>query len=536
VSTTPQEAAPGFTPTPGLYTATTPVTLTDSTGGTIYYTLDGSTPNTTTSPVFNPSTPLQIAATTTINAFAVGTGYTNSPVSSATYTIAPPGSPVPVSLLSADNAYGIANSGTPVTGGGLDGAGYAYNAALLGSTLTWSGSTFAFGPVGALDAVSNQTITLPAGNYSTLNFLASGVSGNQPAQTFTVTYSDNSTATYKQGVSDWFQPQAYAGESIVSTMATRIAPNGTTSAGPCYLYGYSFALNSAKTVASITLPANANVKVLAIDLVPVSTTPQEAAPGFSPTPGLYTATTPVTLTDSTGGTIYYTLDGSTPNTTTSPVFNPSTPLQIAATTTIKAFAVGTGYTNSPVSSATYTIAPPGSPVPVSLSSSDNLYGIANPGTPVSGSGLDGAGYAYNGALLGTSLTWSGLTFTFGPAGALDAISNQTITLPAGNYSTLNFLGSGVGGNQPAQTFTVTYSDNSTATYTQGMSDWFHPQGYAGETAALTMATRIAPNGTTSAGPCYLYGYSFALNSAKTVASITLPANRNAVVLAIDLKP
>ncbi len=531
VAVAPTEATPQFSPTPATYTAATKVTLSDSTGGTIYYTTNGSQPNTSSTQY---SAPFTLSTTTTINAIAVGSGYNNSQVGSGTYTIALAGSPVSVSLLSADNTYGIANPGTPVTGGGLDGADYAYNAALLGSTLTWSGSTFSFGAAGALDAVSSQTITLPAGNYSTLNFLGAGVSGNQPNQTFIVNYSNGTSATYHQGMSDWFQPQGYAGESIVSTMATRIAPNGATSAGPCYLYGYSFALSSNLTVTSITLPANVNVKILAIDLVPVSTTPQEASPGFSPTPGVFNTTTPVTLSDSTGGTIYYTLDGSQPNANTSPVY--STPLQIAATTTINAFAVGTGYTNSPVSTATYTIAPPGSKVAVSLTSADNTYGIASPATPVTGGGLDGSNYAYNAALLGTSLVWAGTTYTLGAPGVLDAVNSQTITLPAGNYSTLNFLGTGVGGNQPAQSFKVTYSDNSTATYTQGMSDWFHPQGYAGETAVATMATRIAPNGATSSGPCYLYGYSFALNSAKTVTSITLPANRYAVVLAIELLP
>jgi hypothetical protein len=35
---------------------------------------------------------------------------------------------------------------------------------------------------------------------------------------------------------------------------------------------------------------------------------------------------------------------------------------------------------------------------------------------------------------------------------------------------------------------------------------------------------------------YLYGYSFALNSAKTVASLTLPNNDDVVILAVDLHP
>src|SRR5450755_2961937 len=33
---------------------------------------------------------------------------------------------------------------------------------------------------------------------------------------------------------------------------------------------------------------------------------------------------------------------------------------------------------------------------------------------------------------------------------------------------------------------------------------------------------------------YVYGYTFSINSAKTVKSITLPHNRNVVVLAIDV--
>jgi hypothetical protein len=49
-----------------------------------------------------------------------------------------------------------------------------------------------------------------------------------------------------------------------------------------------------------------------------------------------------------------------------------------------------------------------------------------------------------------------------------------------------------------------------------------------------MAYRVSATGATENGPFYLYGYSFALNSAKTVASMTLPNNRNVVVLAADL--
>jgi hypothetical protein len=64
-------------------------------------------------------------------------------------------------------------------------------------------------------------------------------------------------------------PTTYAGQSVVATMAYRDTPTGGEQTDSCYLYGYSFALNNAKTLTGITLPSNINnVVVLAIDLVP----------------------------------------------------------------------------------------------------------------------------------------------------------------------------------------------------------------------------------------------------------------------------
>jgi hypothetical protein len=68
-----------------------------------------------------------------------------------------------------------------------------------------------------------------------------------------------------------------------------------------------------------------------------------------------------------------------------------------------------------------------------------------------------------------------------------------------------------------------------------MSDWLSPQSYPGETKVLTMPYRVRVQGTLN-GSTYLYGYSFALNKAKTVKSITPPYNRDIVVLAADLVP
>jgi len=98
------------------------------------------------------------------------------------------------------------------------------------------------------------------------------------------------------------------------------------------------------------------------------------------------------------------------------------------------------------------------------------------------------------------------------------------------------LATGVNGNQASQTFTVTYTDGTTSTFTQSLSDWFSPQSYAGESQAATMAYRNTGAGGKDDRTFYLYEYSFALNATKTVSSITLPGNNNVVVLAMTLTP
>jgi hypothetical protein len=78
-------ATPTFTPASGTsFTNSLSVSIADSTpGATIYYTTNGSTP-TTTSSVY--SSPIAITATTTIQAIATASGFTQSAVASASYT------------------------------------------------------------------------------------------------------------------------------------------------------------------------------------------------------------------------------------------------------------------------------------------------------------------------------------------------------------------------------------------------------------------------------------------------------------------
>jgi hypothetical protein len=90
-------------------------------------------------------------------------------------------------------------------------------------------------------------------------------------------------------------------------------------------------------------------------LTPVQT--QAAAPVFSPGGGSYTSAQSVTITSASSGVfIRYTTDGSTPTETNGTVY--SSPVSISATTTLQAIAYKAGFTDSPVTSATYTFGSP----------------------------------------------------------------------------------------------------------------------------------------------------------------------------------
>jgi hypothetical protein len=166
------------------------------------------------------------------------------------------------------NVTGIYTNGTTFAQtAGLDNDGNAYSETEIGSTITWNGNTFNIGPANAVDVWSNTTIKLPAASYSTLQILASGVNGNQTGQVFTVTYSDNSTTTFTQDVSDWYTgPVPYAVESIASTMTYENTYNGGERVHATYVYGYQFAINANKTVKNLILPANRDVCVMAVAL------------------------------------------------------------------------------------------------------------------------------------------------------------------------------------------------------------------------------------------------------------------------------
>lgn len=218
--------------------------------------------------------------------------------------------PVTVSLASIFNRRGIYSDGTNFTTGGIDGSGYAYSATLLGGSTTWSNTPFSFGVPNALNVIScvGQMAPLPAGNFYSLRMLATGIQGNQNAQSFIVNYTDGTSTSFLQNLSDWYSPQNYTGESKAVVMGYRNSSTGGKDSRVFYLYGYSFILNSAKTVASIKMPVNANVIVAAVSLVPnwqpLFNTSNFTMPGIM-AGNLFTGSLATNVYDLNGGTLTY---------------------------------------------------------------------------------------------------------------------------------------------------------------------------------------------------------------------------------------
>lgn len=148
-------ATPTFSVAAGTYTGDQTLTITDATpGAAIYYTTDGSTPD-TGSTLYD--APITVSTSETIKAIAAATGYTVSVAASADYVIKPKATPVLSAVQSSLNpamtgnavAFTVSISSTAGTPSGaitfMDGATQLSAVTLSGATATYSTSSLTAG-------------------------------------------------------------------------------------------------------------------------------------------------------------------------------------------------------------------------------------------------------------------------------------------------------------------------------------------------------------------------------------------------------
>ena len=203
-------------------------------------------------------------------------------------------------------------------------------------------------PINSLVALSSGTPSAYTGCAVIVRFNPSGVidarNGGAYAAVSSISYSASTSYHFRLVVnvpthtySAYVTPSGGSELTIATNYAFR-----TEQAAVTNLTTWSVAVDptplGSTTVTNFTLPAAAQV----------------SAPSFSPGGGTYTSAQSVTITSATSGaSIRYTTNGTTPTATTGTVY--SGPVAIGATATLKAIAYKSGMTDSTVTSATYTI-------------------------------------------------------------------------------------------------------------------------------------------------------------------------------------
>ena len=332
-ASTPTAATPTFSLAPGTYSTAQTVSISDATSGaTIYYTTNGTTP-TTSSSVY--SAPITVSATETLEAIAVASGYSNSAVASATFTISLPTVATPVFSVAAGT---YATAQTVSISDATNGAAIYYTT--NGTTPTTSSTKYS-GSITVSSTETLEAIAVASGyNNSAVATASYTINAVVPAPTFSPaggTYTTTQTVT----ISD-----STAGTAIYYTT------NGTTPTTASALYTGPITVSSTETLEAIAVATgDANsVGTATYTIMPVLPAPTLSLPA-----GTYSSAQSVTISDATAGTtIYYTTNGTTPTTSSTKYIGA---IAVSSTETLEAIAVASGYSNSSAALATYTINP-----------------------------------------------------------------------------------------------------------------------------------------------------------------------------------
>ena len=352
-------ATPTFTPAAGTYITTQYVTIACETeGATIYYTLDGTDP-TIESTVYADS--ITISATTTVKAFAVKEGLNNSEIASATYTIVPVMTIAEAKALE-NNAMALVQAVVTFIDGrnvyvqdATAGIDLYLNSNTVPTTLAIGDMVMAYGKKTVYNGLTELT-SINGGNENVFRVISTGNELPAPVvKTIAEILADEAGDKLLQS------SRVQIVEAIIGTINLNGNTAITQGENSVNIYKIpaveGLLANDIVTVTSVVARYNGNLQLrvaYASDVTfehPVVQT--VATPTFAPEAGTYYEAQNVTIACETeGATIYYTLDGTDP-TVESAVY--STPIAIAETTTVKAFAVKEGMNDSEIATAEYVI-------------------------------------------------------------------------------------------------------------------------------------------------------------------------------------
>jgi hypothetical protein len=297
----PDSEAPIALPTAGVYTLPQAVTLTTTTqGADIFYTTDGTEP-TSASTLY--SAPILFSSSLTIKATAIKSGYNNSPVSSFDYAI---GLALPDPTFSPPaGSYGPAQSVTLSSPYAPDAIYYTTD----GSTPTTSSPVYT-GPIAVSTTKTIKAFATKAGwADSGVASAAYVINGAVSAPAFSIaggSYGPAQTVSLSSST---------AGALIYYTLNNSTPTQSATQyTGPIYV-------STNQTIKAIAIKQDFIDSVISTASYVINGA--VASPTFSVAPGSYGPQQTVALSTSTAGaSIYYTTNGATPTTSSTPYTGP----------------------------------------------------------------------------------------------------------------------------------------------------------------------------------------------------------------------
>jgi len=228
-SYSPAAATPLIAPNGGLFVNSVPVSLTSATPGAgILYTLDGTDPSSSpTASLY--AAPFQLTRSTVVQAVAFAAGLTNSPVASASFTLAPADvTPPTISITSLSNGQTLAGV-VVVSASASDNVAVAnvqlqVDGVLIG-TATSTNSTY---------AITFDTSALTNASHL-FSVVATDTSGNQASASVTVSINNSSGDLSANLAGYWSFDPAYVNGNVLLDQSS-FGTNGLA-AGPSFVAG-----------------------------------------------------------------------------------------------------------------------------------------------------------------------------------------------------------------------------------------------------------------------------------------------------------
>ncbi|HEY1483511.1 MAG TPA: chitobiase/beta-hexosaminidase C-terminal domain-containing protein [Candidatus Acidoferrum sp.] len=182
-----------------------------------------------------------------------------------------------------------------------------------------------------------------------------GATAVQQILTWTFTSSNNAppqtpTPTFNPPAGTYLGAQSVTISDSTTPSTIYFTTNGSTPTTSSTQYTSPISVTASETINALAIASGQTASSVATAAYTIES--QVATPTFSPAAGTYTSTQTVSITSSSGASIYYTTNGTTPTTSSTPY---TVPFTVSSTTTVQAIAAKSGFFNSNVATATYTI-------------------------------------------------------------------------------------------------------------------------------------------------------------------------------------